>query len=39
VGLILSTAKKIKKEREAGHRWLTLVILATWETEIRKTAV
>jgi hypothetical protein len=27
------------KTKQAGSQWLTLVILATWETEIRRIAV
>jgi hypothetical protein len=26
----------IKREREAEHLWITLVILGTWEAEIKR---
>jgi hypothetical protein len=30
---------KFKKRLLAGYQWLTPIILATWETEIRRTEV
>jgi hypothetical protein len=37
--ILLCNLKAIKSEMEAGHWWLTPVILATWEAEIRRIAV
>jgi hypothetical protein len=36
---LLTTLKVVSKQCQAGHQWLTPVILATWEAEIRRILV
>jgi hypothetical protein len=33
------TKRHVQEHIQAGHWWLTLVILASWETEVRRIAV
>jgi hypothetical protein len=37
--IILGIEKKGENKNGPGHWWLTLIILATWETEIRRIMV
>jgi allantoicase len=35
----ISIGEELQKRRAPGHQWLILVILATWEAEIRRIEV
>jgi hypothetical protein len=35
----MDNRKIIKMRKKAGHQWLTLVILATWEVETQRILV